>query len=61
MRMHIKRCLIDFQKGVSNRAKGHLLQVNWALISHPLKTIFQHKACTNKLYADSFYKVQKNS
>ena len=28
MRMHIKRCLIDFQKGVSNRAKGHLLQVN---------------------------------
>ena len=29
--------------------------------SHPLKTIFQHKACTNKLYADSFYKVQKNS
>jgi len=25
--MHIKRCLIDFQKGVSNRAKGHLLQV----------------------------------
>ena len=32
-----------------------------ALFSHPLKTIFQHKACTNKLYADSFYKVQKNS
>ena len=31
------------------------------IISHPLKTIFQHKACTNKLYADSFYKVQKNS
>ena len=31
------------------------------LNSHPLKTIFQHKACTNKLYADSFYKVQKNS
>ena len=31
------------------------------LYSHPLKTIFQHKACTNKLYADSFYKVQKNS
>ena len=29
--------------------------------SHPLKTIFQHKACTDKLYADSFYKVQKNS
>ena len=31
------------------------------LYSHPLKTIFQHKACTDKLYADSFYKVQKNS
>ena len=31
------------------------------LLSHPLKTIFQHKACTDKLYADSFYKVQKNS
>ena len=31
------------------------------LFSHPLKTIFQHKACTDKLYADSFYKVQKNS
>ena len=36
MRMHIKRCLIDFQKGVSNRAKGHLLQVNWALIASQL-------------------------
>ena len=31
------------------------------LNSHPLKTIFQHKACTDKLYADSFHKVQKNS
>ena len=31
------------------------------LYSHPLKTIFQHKACIDKLYADSFYKVQKNS
>ena len=29
--------------------------------SHPLKTVFQHKACTDKLYADSFYKIQKNS
>ena len=36
-------------------------ELNKALISHPLKTIFQHKACTDKLYADSFYKVQKNS
>ena len=32
-----------------------------SIYSHPLKTIFQHKACTDKLYADSFYKVQKNS
>ena len=31
------------------------------LISPPLKTIFQHKACIDKLYADSFCKVQKNS
>ena len=31
------------------------------LTSRSLKTIFQHKACTVKLYADSFYKVQKNS
>ena len=31
------------------------------LNSRSLKTIFQHKACTVKLYADSFYKVQKNS
>ena len=35
--------------------------VHKLLYSHPLKTIFQHKACTDKLYADSFYKVQKNS
>ena len=39
---------------------GYILQQMY-LISHPLKTIFQHKACTDKLYADSFYKVQKNS
>ena len=31
------------------------------LYSHPLETIFQHNACTDKLYADSFFKVQKNS
>ncbi len=31
------------------------------IFSRSLKTIFQHKACTVKLYADSFYKVQKNS
>lgn len=42
MRMHIKRCLIDFQKGVSNRAKGHLLQVNWALIKMQF-VLFENK------------------
>ena len=31
------------------------------IYSRPLKTIFQHKVCIDKLYADSFYKVQKNS
>ena len=31
------------------------------LLSRPLKTIFQYKVCIDKLYADSFYKVQKNS
>ena len=31
------------------------------IFSPPLKTIFQHKACIDKLYADSFYKVQKSS
>ena len=31
------------------------------LFSRPLKTIFRYKVCTDKLYADSFYKVQKNS
>ena len=40
--------------------ENHLLS-KIRLISHPLKTIFQHKACTDKLYADSFYKIQKNS
>ena len=34
---------------------------NQRIHSHPLKTIFQHKVCTDKLYADSFYKIQKNS
>ena len=42
---------------ICSEIKVHLLFIN----SHPLKTIFQHKACTDKLYADSFYKVQKNS
>ena len=32
-----------------------------SVYSRSLKTIFQHKVCTDKLYADSFYKVQKNS
>ena len=40
---------------------GDSALIYFLLISHPLKTIFQHKAYTDKLYADSFYKVQKNS
>ena len=36
-------------------------KTSWGLYSRPLKTIFQHKVCIDKLYADSFYKVQKNS
>ena len=49
---------IKQQKELLNTfAKGSIADLN----SHPLKTIFQHKACTDKLYADSFYKVQKNS
>ena len=40
---------------------GALIGAILGILSHPLKTIFQHKACTDKLYADSFYKVQKNS
>ena len=39
----------------------HLFSPTKHLNSHPLKTIFQHKVCTDKLYADSFYKIQKNS
>ena len=49
--------LIGRDPGFSSR----LTADDWMLYSHPLKTIFQHKACTDKLYADSFYKVQKNS
>ena len=37
------------------------LTIRHLLNSRSLKTIFQHKACIDKLYADSFYKVQKNS
>ena len=40
---------------------GYHAAFSSTLLSHPLKTIFQHKACTDKLYADSFYKIQKNS
>ena len=31
------------------------------VFSRSLKTIFRYKVYTDKLYADSFYKVQKNS
>ena len=40
----------------------HYAKINDIIISsRSLKTIFQHKICTDKLYTDSFYKVQKNS
>ena len=39
----------------------HKKRLSAYIISRSLKTIFQHKACIDKLYADSFYKVQKNS
>ena len=49
-------------RDAGNSPENLLVEKNMTyLYSHPLKTIFQHKACTNKLYADSFYKVQKNS
>ena len=32
MKVRFKRCQIGLQKGVSKVLKGHLLQVNWALI-----------------------------
>ena len=54
------------EKGLSSNKKFYfsvfeLLNLLLLLFSRPLKTIFHHKACTDKLYADSFYKVQKNS
>ena len=52
--------------GIKFKHKSEVLPILGALVctllsSRSLKTIFQHKACTVKLYADSFYKVQKNS
>ena len=48
-------CYIVIPAGSIISANGNVV------VSRPLKTIFQHKVCTDKLYADSFYKVQKNS
>ena len=61
----ISAVLTEEQKKLLNLI-GKKSNIMWSefyvfINSHPLKTIFQHKACTNKLYADSFYKVQKNS
>ena len=52
--------IIDFDKIVEEHIQG-FKGGEGKLDSRSLKTIFQHKACTDKLYADSFYKVQKNS
>ena len=48
-------------RNIINEPPSKIICYGITIISHPLKTIFQHKACTDKLYADSFYKVQKNS
>ena len=49
----------------SSNCKGHRSELSFVFVlclnSRPLKTIFQHKVCIDKLYTDSFYKVQKNS
>ena len=52
--------------GIKFKHKSEVLPILGALVctllsSPPLKTIFQHRACIDKLYTDSFYKVQKNS
>ena len=52
--------------GIKFKHKSEVLPMLGALVfmllsSRPLKTIFQYKVCIDKLYADSFYKVQKNS
>ena len=54
----IRQCIELLGKNMLGFSSIHNSQ---GLISHSLKTIFQHKVCTDKLYADSFYKVQKNS
>ena len=50
----------EYEKQIDTPAMKRKMK-NAKIFSHPLKTIFQHRACTDKLYADSFYKVQKNS
>ena len=63
-------CFLDLSIGFTyiififallNTSNWNCLLQTIMISSHSLKTIFQHKACTDKLYADSFYKVQKNS
>ena len=49
--------LSRLEKGEPTVSLGVVMRV----LSPPLKTIFQHTACIDKLYADSFYKVQKSS
>ena len=56
-----KRCRVSMYKGLLTHSLLCSKFVELTLNSRSLKTIFQHKACTDKLYAGSFYKVQKNS
>ena len=46
-----------FLEHVPEEEREMLIELN----SRSLKTIFQHKVCTEKLYAGSFYKAQKSS
>ena len=63
--LHNKQCFIAtlfcfYDYNAATTADVRIVYIT-NLLSRSLKTIFQHKACTVKLYADSFYKVQKNS
>ena len=59
--MQTDKEIIALRTNVRKAAESKLLHGIIDVNSRPLKTIFQHKACIDKLYTDSFYKVQKNS
>ena len=61
----IKAVVCDGHVGLLQAISFYPVQMcqfhQFQIVSRPLKTIFQHKVCTDKLYADSFYKAQKSS